>query len=187
MFLSDSLPSEIRFRQAYTLSFYLSVMGRVSPVPNHTFHTYRFLYTEGFLRAAFQFLRFHPYAQGSASLCSLFRDLSNDTAEFTLCYGRRYGLHNCSPSYRGYFIHSLSTLHYCNAPSLATRLTGDYRDRTYLYLVVQLRWTHNVNERKTVQTNMISFVSHGDKTLQRLIGMPGEQEHHISSVPFFFS
>ena len=34
------------------------------------------------------------------------------------------------PSYRGYFIHSLSTLHYCNAPSLATRLTGDYRDAT---------------------------------------------------------
>ena len=34
-------------------------------------------------------------------------------------------------SCRGYFIHSLSTLHYCNAPSLATRLTGDYRDRTY--------------------------------------------------------
>ena len=30
--------------------------------------------------------------QGSASLCSLFRDLSNDTAEFTLCYG----LHDCS-------------------------------------------------------------------------------------------
>ena len=79
MFLSDSLPSEIRFRQAYTLSFYLSVMGRVSPVPNHTFHIYRFLYTEGFLRAAFQFLHtfhgFHPYTQGSAFLCSLFRDL----------------------------------------------------------------------------------------------------------------
>ena len=34
-------------------------------------------------------------------------------------------------SYRSYFTHSLSTLHYCNAPSLATRLTGDYRDRTY--------------------------------------------------------
>lgn len=33
-------------------------------------------------------------------------------------------------SYRGYFIHSLSTLHYCNAPSLATQLTGDYCDRT---------------------------------------------------------
>ena len=85
------------FAKLIRFLFYLSVMGRVSPVPNHTFHTYRFLYTEGFLRAAFQFLRtfhgFHPYAQGSASLCSLFRDLSNDTAEFTLCYG----LHNCSP------------------------------------------------------------------------------------------
>ena len=34
-------------------------------------------------------------------------------------------------SCRGYFIHSLSTLYYYNAPSLATRLTGDYRDRTY--------------------------------------------------------
>ena len=34
-------------------------------------------------------------------------------------------------SYQGYFIHSLSTLHYCNAPSLATRLTGNYRDRTF--------------------------------------------------------
>ena len=33
--------------------------------------------------------------------------------------------------YQGYFIHSLSTLHYYSAPSLATQLTGDYRDRTY--------------------------------------------------------
>ena len=132
MFLSDSLPSEIRFRQAYTLSFYLLVMGRVSPVPNHTFHTYRFLYTEGFLRAAFQFLHtfhgFHPCTQGSASLCSLFRVLfltiRQNSLYVTVCIIAR-------PSYRGYFIHSLSTLHYCNAPSLATRLTGDYRDRTY--------------------------------------------------------
>ena len=57
----------------------------------------------------------------------LFRDLFNDTAEFTLCYG----LHDCSHLFQGYFIHSLSTLYYYNAPSLATRLTGDYRDRTY--------------------------------------------------------
>lgn len=41
--------------QAYTLSLYLSVMGRVSPVPNYTFHTYRFLYTEGFFRAVSSF------------------------------------------------------------------------------------------------------------------------------------
>lgn len=33
--------------------------------------------------------------------------------------------------YQDYFIHSLSTLYYYSAPSLATRLTGDYRDRTY--------------------------------------------------------
>ena len=58
---------------------------------------------------------------------SLFRDLFNDTAEFTLCYG----LHDCSHLFQGYFIHSLSTLYYYNAPRLATRLTGDYRDRTY--------------------------------------------------------
>ena len=57
---------------------------------------------------------------------SLFRDLFNDTAEFTLCYG----LHDCSHLFQGYFIHSLSTLYYYNAPSLTTRLTGDYRDRT---------------------------------------------------------
>ena len=33
--------------------FYLSVTGRVSPVPDHTFHTYRFPYTEEFFHAAF--------------------------------------------------------------------------------------------------------------------------------------
>ena len=57
----------------------------------------------------------------------LFRDLFNDTAEFTLCYG----LHDCSHLFQGYFIHSLSTLYYYSALSLATRLTGDYRDQTY--------------------------------------------------------
>ena len=130
MFPSDSLPSEIRFRQAYTLSLYHLVMGRVSPVPNYTFHTYRFLYTEGFFRAVFQFLTrsmvFAYFAKAQLPF-SLFRDLFNDTAEFTLCYG----LHDCSHLFQGYFIHSLSTLYYYNAPSLTTRLTGDYRDRTY--------------------------------------------------------
>ena len=61
------------------------------------------------------------------TVCSPFGDLFNDTAEFTLCYG----LHDCSHLFQGYFIHSLSTLYYYNAPSLTTRLTGDYRDRTY--------------------------------------------------------
>lgn len=131
MFLSDSLPSEIRFHQAYTLSFYLLVMGRVSPVPNHTFHTYRFLYTERFFRAAFQFLHtfhgFRLYTKGSTSLCSPIRDLltiRQNSLNVTVCMIAR-------SSCRGYFIHSLSTLYYYNAPSLATRLTGDYRDRTF--------------------------------------------------------
>ena len=131
MFPSDSLPSEIRFRQAYALSLYLSVMGRVSPVPNYTFHTYRFLYTERFFRSVFQFLHtfhgFRLYYQGSTSLFFSFETFFNDTAEFTLCYG----LHDCLHLFQGYFIHSLSTLYYYNAPSLTTRLTGDYRDRTY--------------------------------------------------------
>ena len=130
MFPSDSLPPEIRLRQAYTLSLYLSVMGRVSPVPNHTFHTYCFPYTEGFFRAAFQFLHtfhgFRPLYQGSTSLCSLsrpFLTIRQNSLYVTVCMIAR-------TLYQGYFIHSLSTLHYCNAPSLATRLTGDYRDRT---------------------------------------------------------
>ena len=44
---SDSLLPRIRFRSAYTHLLYLMVVGRVSPVPNHTFHAYRFPYTEG--------------------------------------------------------------------------------------------------------------------------------------------
>ena len=54
---------------------------------NQNVHTYRFLYTERFFRATFQFLHtfhgFRPYTQGSTSLCSPIRDLFNDTAEFT--------------------------------------------------------------------------------------------------------
>ena len=105
-------------------------MGRVSPVPNHTFHIYRFLYTEGFFCAAFQFLRtfhgFRPYAQGSTSLYSLsrpFLTIRQNSLDVTVCMIAR-------SFYQGYFIHSLSTLYYYSAPSLATRLTGDYRDRT---------------------------------------------------------
>ena len=131
MFPSDSLPSEIRFRQAYTLSLYLSVMGRVSPVPNHTFYTYRFLYTERFLRAASSFFTrsmVFAYMRKAQLLFALFSEtfltIRQNSLNVTVCIIAR-------PSCRGYFIHSLSTLYYYNAPSLATRLTGDYRDRTY--------------------------------------------------------
>ena len=53
-----------------------------------------------------------------------FLTIRQNSLDVTVCIIAR-------PSYRGYFIHSLSTLHYCNAPSLATRLTGDYRNRTF--------------------------------------------------------
>ncbi len=130
MFLSDSLPSEMRFRQAYTLSLYLSVMGRVSPVPNHTFHTYRFPYTERFFRAAFPVSSHVPWfspicTRLNFSLLSFetFLTIRQNSLYVTVCMFAR-------SSYQGYFIHSLSTLYYYNALSLATRLTGDYRDRT---------------------------------------------------------
>ena len=130
MFLSDSLSSEMRFRQAYTLSLYLSVMGRVSPVPNHTFHTYRFPYTERFFRAAFPVSSHVPWfspicTRLNFSLLSFetFLTIRQNSLYVTVCMFAR-------SSYQGYFIHSLSTLYYYNALSLATRLTGDYRDRT---------------------------------------------------------
>ena len=74
----DIVPDHIRntiSSSLYAFSLPFGDGDRVSSVPNHTFHTYRFLYTEGFFRAAFQFLHtfhgFRPYAQGSTSLCSL--------------------------------------------------------------------------------------------------------------------
>ena len=116
--------------QAYTLSLYLSVMGRVSPVPNHTFHTYRFPYTERFFRAAFPVSSHVPWfspicTRLNFSLLSFetFLTIRQNSLYVTVCMFAR-------SSYQGYFIHSLSTLYYYNALSLATRLTGDYRDRT---------------------------------------------------------
>ena len=69
-------------------------------------------------------------------------------------------------------------------------LMGKWRVKVWELIKIELlknKYGKKKYIRKTVQTNMISFVSHGDKTLQRLVGMPGEQEHHISSVPLFFS
>jgi len=79
------------------------VTGRVSPVPNYTFHTYRssipkdssVLLSSFFTRS----MVFAHFAKAQLPF-ALFRDLFNDTADFTLCYG----LHNCS--------HSLSELLY---------------------------------------------------------------------------
>ena len=59
-----------------------------------------------------------------ALLSETFLTIRQNSLNVTVCMIAR-------SSCRGYFIHSLSTLYYYNAPSLTTRLTGDYRDRTY--------------------------------------------------------
>ena len=45
------------------------------------------------------------------------------------------------------------------------RFFGAIHDVDWACINVLSQVIRNVNERKTVQTNMISFVSHGDKTL----------------------
>ena len=84
---------------------------------------------------------------------SLFRDLFNDTAEFTLCYG----LHDCSHLFQGYFIHSLSTLYYYNAPSLTTQLTGDYRDRSYTGKCGPALLDHTIRTKARITKSEISM------------------------------
>ena len=131
MFPSDSLPSEIRFRQAYTLSLYLLVMGRVSPVPNYTFSYIPFPIYRGIPPCCFPVSSHVPWFSPNLPRLNFpffsfetFLTIRQNSLYVTVCMIAR-------TSYRSYFIHSLNTLHYCNAPSLATRLTGDYRDRTY--------------------------------------------------------
>ena len=80
------------------------------------------------------------------------------------------------------------------------RFCGAIHDVDRACISVLSQGNRKVNKRKTVQTNIIFFVSYEDgilKILESLLlsnifaqkpsGMPGEQEHHISSVPFFFS
>ena len=130
MFPSDSLPSEIRFRKLIRFLFTFRWW-----VGSLQFRTTLFIHTVSYIPmdSSVLFSSFSTRSMVFAYFAKaqlpffLFRDLFNDTAEFTLCYG----LHDCSHLFQGYFIHSLSTLYYYNAPSLATRLTGDYRDRTY--------------------------------------------------------
>lgn len=72
MFLSYSLLSRIRFRLLLIRFFFTClVISRGSPVPGHTFHTYRSPYSVGFSLVLFQFLPnfqgLRPIEQGSTS------------------------------------------------------------------------------------------------------------------------
>ena len=86
-FSHTPLLSRIRFRLLLIRFFFTClVISRVSPVPGHTFHTYRSPYTGGFSLVLFQFLpNFHglrPIGQGSTSSFLLFWE------KFYLRYGR---------------------------------------------------------------------------------------------------
>ncbi|BAH05073.1 hypothetical protein CKR_0022 [Clostridium kluyveri NBRC 12016] len=67
---------------------------KVSPVPNHTINTCRFLYTGGFFDGAIQvlpiFRGFHPISQGSTPSFPPIGDLFNDAAEFILYYNLHF-------------------------------------------------------------------------------------------------
>lgn len=96
----------------FTVSLYAfhstatAVQRKVSPVPNHTINTCRFPYTGGFFNGALQVLPIfhglHPFSQGSTSSLSTFVVLSNDTAEFTLCYN----LYSCSHPFGLLYLHA---------------------------------------------------------------------------------
>lgn len=125
--------------------------GRVSPVPNHTFHTYRFLYTEGFLRGASQYLpTFHglrPYAQGSTSLCSLFRDLfftiRQNSLNVAVCMIARTSFEVTLPTRLAPCI--TATHRVWLHGSLAITVTG-----LTPASVVQLRWTHDIKLARSI-------------------------------------
>ena len=55
--------------------------------------------------------------------------------------------------------------HNCEFHNVNCRFCGAVHSVNWACIIVLSQVIHNVNERKTVQTNMISFVSHGDKTL----------------------
>ena len=85
-----------------------------------------------------------------ALLSETFLTIRQNSLNVTVCTIAR-------TSYQGYFIHSLSTLYYYNAPSLTTRLTGDYRDRTYTGKCSPAL----LDTRKTKGTNFLRLMPFG--------------------------
>ena len=119
------------FDYPYTCLIYLLVISRVSPVPDHTFHTYRFPYTGELSLVHFQFLPnflgFRLFHRGSTFSLPLFTK-----ATFTIRQNSLY-VTVCMivSTLLEHITHSLSTLYYYNAPSLTIRLTGNYRSWTF--------------------------------------------------------
>ena len=116
-----------------------------------------------FFTRSMAFTHMHKVQLPFALFSETFLTIRQNSLYVTVCIIAR-------PSYRGYFIHSLSTLHYCNAPSLATRLTGDYRDRTYTgqcgsaSLDTLHKKSRHVHRSDDMSAFCISFICHFHKS-----------------------
>jgi len=67
------------------------------------------------------------------------------------------------------------------------RFCGAIHDVDWANISVLSQVIHSVNERKTVQTNIIFFVSYEDGILTIMEALSGEQEYHICLYRFSFS
>ena len=133
MFLSDSLPSENTTSPSFYAFFFFTFRWWVGSLQ---FRTTLFIHTASSIPRDSSVLLSSIFTRSMAFthmprvqlplvlLPETFLTIRQNSLYVTVCMIAR-------SSYWGYFIHSLSTLYYYNAPSLATRLTGDYRDRTY--------------------------------------------------------
>ncbi len=143
----------------YRLPVYIIVLGRVSPVPNHTFHTYRFPYTEGFFDGApvsFHRPWFSPiFARLNIPLSLLgrrsFLTIRQNSLYVTVCMIARPAIASTFPS------------------RLAPCITATHRDWLPGSLaitgaglspasVVQLCWTHQKEKKEPIQKNQFQYI-----------------------------
>lgn len=147
---SDSLLSKSSFHlPTYRYFLYLLVTSRVSPVPNHTSHTYRFLYTGRSFNAAFPVSSHLPWSSPIRSrldfscfpLSETFFTIRQNSLHVTVCMIARPVITGTLPS------------------RLAPCITATHWDwlRGSLAIttmgleptsVVQLRWTHSVKKKR---------------------------------------
>ena len=133
---------------------YLLVIGRVSPVPNYTFLTYRFLYTEGFFDGAPVSSHrpwFSPICPRLNSLFYLlfrrpFLTIRQNSLYVTVCKIARPAITGTLPSR---LAPCITTTHRDWLPS-SLAITGTGLTPAS---VVQLRWTHDYKKRSPFGTS----------------------------------
>lgn len=158
---SDSLLSKSSFHlPTYRYFLYLLVTSRVSPVPNHTSHTYRFLYTGRSFNAAFPVSSHLPWSSPIRSrldfscfpLSETFFTIRQNSLHVTVCMIARPVITGTLPS------------------RLAPCITATHWDwlRGSLAIttmgleptsVVQLRWTHNAKKEAPRTSPLMSHLT----------------------------